>query len=131
MKRFESTDRHGRFTDVNQNTTFVDKVDDDAASPKIAGSNLKLNVCSSPPPRNGLSSPGVNRHYSPSDFKMEIGGLSPRPNELITRSPSPRLNEINAIINGSHVSPRLDDTYKHTEKDMNGSKFVFHFVICF
>ena len=129
MKRFESPDRHSKVTDVNQNTIFEDKVGDDAASSRILGSNLKLNLPSSPS-KTGPSSPGVNRRFSLNDFKMEIGGLSPRPSELITRSPSPRLNEINAIINGSHVSPRMDETYKHTERDTNG-KFVFRFMICF
>ena len=123
MKRFESphvalNDRHRKSIDINHNMTFGDKTEEDAGSQRVTGTNLKINLSSSPP-KSGLCSPGSNRRFSLNDFKMEIGGLPPKSNELITRSPSPRLSEINAIINGSHVSPRSDDSYKQEEKDAN------------
>jgi len=121
MRRFESPrvamiDRQHKTADLNQNTIFGDKMDEDVGSAKA--SSLKLNLSSSPP-KQGLSSPGVDRRSPMNDFKMENGVLSPRPNDLHTRSTSPRLNEINAIINGSHVSPRQDDSPTNAENDGN------------
>ena len=127
MRRFESprvalTDRQHKTADLNQNTIYGDKMEEDVGS--TSASSLKLNLSSSPP-KPGLSSPGVDRRSSLNDFKMENGVLSPRPNDLHTRSTSPRLNEINAIINGSHVSSRLDDSPTNAKNDGNEGNFAF------
>ena len=118
MKRFESprlsNEKPMKVMDLNENTIYTDKMEDGAESPRTARATLKLNLSNSSP-NSALGSPGTNRRLSGNDYKMDIGGLSPRPSELITRSSSPRLSEINAIINGSHV--KADDAPKNGEKD--------------
>lgn len=133
MKRFESPpEKPAKVMDLNDNTIYPPKLDEDtASSPRAVRSNLKLNLSGSTV--SGLESPGTNRHLSTSDHKLETGpGLSPRPSDLLTRTSSPRLSEINAIINGSHASPMADETSKHNGKDddTNGSDSSLRELLC-
>lgn len=111
MKRFESSctsnEKPPKMMDLNENTVLTEKLDEVTGNPNPVRSSLKLNLSSSTP---GLGSSATNRHVSPSnDFKSD--GLSLGRSEQFTRSASPRLSEINALING--LSPKLNDVPKH------------------
>ena len=85
-------------------------------SPRLSRANMRLSL--SRTSSSGLDSPNIPQRLSPDELKVDIGCLSPRPTDSPPIRPtSPRLSEINAIINGSHVSSRIEDASKVAEKE--------------
>ncbi|XP_065052263.1 echinoderm microtubule-associated protein-like 2 isoform X3 [Rhopilema esculentum] len=126
MKRFDSprssSEKSRRLVDLNENSIYIDKMEGEG-SPRLSRANMRLSL--SRTSSSGLDSPNIPQRLSPDELKIDIGGLSPRPADSPPIRPtSPRLSEINAIINGSHVSSRIEDASKAAEKEEDAALVV-------
>ena len=112
MRRYDSP-RTRKLPDVNENTIRKDKMENEG--PKTNGASrtgLKLNLTST-----SLDSAEVTTDGAP---KSDAGAISPTRHHSDSRirsssssSSSPRLNEINAHMNGNHAAPKaIENTAK-------------------